>query len=301
MIQDRLYGITIYLLNHERVSASTLAKEFEVSLRTIQRDVDRLCIAGIPIVAYSGVDGGYEIDACYKLKNQRINDQEYGWIYVALQALCSAFKEKEVDALLRKYETLPGVIQPIEMDLQVMKEHTCVMSCMKQILMAVENRKRLRLDYVNQKQEQHSILIDPIGCQYRWYHWYLIGYDHERNTYRMYKLIRIQKMQEEGWFMKQHPSLSAVTADMKQEKQSMMHIVLQCDAVIKAGVREYLQGTISQETADSFLLTMEVPASEHFWFANVLAFADHIKVIEPLALQQRVQHHCERILKQMKS
>ena len=58
---DRLLGITIYLLNHEKTSASTLAKRFEVSVRTIQRDIEALCMAGIPVAASMGADGGYEI------------------------------------------------------------------------------------------------------------------------------------------------------------------------------------------------------------------------------------------------
>ncbi len=56
---ERLYAITVYLLNHGRTSASELAKHFEVSLRTIQRDMDSLCLAGIPVVSIAGAAGGY--------------------------------------------------------------------------------------------------------------------------------------------------------------------------------------------------------------------------------------------------
>ena len=58
---DRLLGITIYLLNHNRTTAQRLADRFEVSVRTIIRDIDTLCMAGIPVVSSYGVDGGYEI------------------------------------------------------------------------------------------------------------------------------------------------------------------------------------------------------------------------------------------------
>ena len=58
---DRLLGITIYLLNHNRTTAQRLANRFEVSVRTIIRDIDTLCMAGIPVVSSYGVDGGYEI------------------------------------------------------------------------------------------------------------------------------------------------------------------------------------------------------------------------------------------------
>ncbi len=63
---ERLYAITVYLLNHGRTSASELAKHFEVSLRTIQRDIDSLCLSGIPVVSVNGAAGGYEISESLK-------------------------------------------------------------------------------------------------------------------------------------------------------------------------------------------------------------------------------------------
>lgn len=56
---ERLYAITLYLLNHGRTSAKELAKYFEVSIRTIQRDIDSLCISGIPIIAINGGTGSF--------------------------------------------------------------------------------------------------------------------------------------------------------------------------------------------------------------------------------------------------
>lgn len=68
MKTDRLYALTLYLLNHGKSSASELAKHFEVSVRTIQRDIDALCQAGIPICAFTGTNGGYEILSDFKSK-----------------------------------------------------------------------------------------------------------------------------------------------------------------------------------------------------------------------------------------
>ena len=56
---DRLMGIVIYLLNHGRTSAQSLSEEFEVSPRTIVRDLEALDRAGIPIQSFYGVEGGY--------------------------------------------------------------------------------------------------------------------------------------------------------------------------------------------------------------------------------------------------
>ena len=68
---DRILGIIIYLLNHDRVSAKTLAEKYHVSVRTIQRDMVNIASSGIPIYSDSGKNGGYSILPTYKLKNNK--------------------------------------------------------------------------------------------------------------------------------------------------------------------------------------------------------------------------------------
>ena len=89
---DRLLGITIFLLNNKKVSAKVLANKFEVSLRTIQRDLDTLCKAGIPVVYFFGVDGGYEILDCFNMDKQIVGNNDYSNIISALQGLASAYE-----------------------------------------------------------------------------------------------------------------------------------------------------------------------------------------------------------------
>lgn len=87
---DRLYGITLYLLNHKRASGRCLAETFEVSLRCIQRDMDTLSMAGVPIIAYSGVNGGYELQEGYKLPTAMVTDHDHAIIAASLKSMESA-------------------------------------------------------------------------------------------------------------------------------------------------------------------------------------------------------------------
>ena len=77
---ERLYAIMVYLLNHGRTSANELAKHFEVSVRTIQRDIDSLCLSGIPIVSVAGAAGGYEISEQFKLDKHLATSNDYSYI-----------------------------------------------------------------------------------------------------------------------------------------------------------------------------------------------------------------------------
>ena len=77
MKTERLYAITLYLLNHGRTSAAELADYFEVSTRTIQRDIDSLCLAGIPVIATAGAMGGYELSDRYQLDKNFATPKDY--------------------------------------------------------------------------------------------------------------------------------------------------------------------------------------------------------------------------------
>ena len=91
---DRLISIILYLLNHGRTSAQKLAEEFEVSPRTIVRDLESLDQAGIPIQSFCGVDGGYQIMDSFVLEKQVATSHKYDWIVTALRGMASAYARK---------------------------------------------------------------------------------------------------------------------------------------------------------------------------------------------------------------
>ena len=99
---ERLYAITVYLLNHGRTSANELAKHFEVSVRTIQRDIDSLCFSGIPIVSVAGAAGGYEISEQFKLDKHLATSNDYSYILTALKGLVSATNDANAKNTLEK-------------------------------------------------------------------------------------------------------------------------------------------------------------------------------------------------------
>lgn len=103
---DRLYAIMIYLLNHGKTSASELAQHFEVSIRTIQRDIDALCLAGIPIAASTGVSGGYELTDTFRMERHTATKDDYAYILTALRGLATATNNQKVSATLEKITSL---------------------------------------------------------------------------------------------------------------------------------------------------------------------------------------------------
>src|SRR5690606_20279388 len=95
-------AIVMLLLNRRRVSARELSDRFEVSLRTIYRDVETLCQAGIPVISHAGQTGGYEIMERYRLERQFLSMDELQSIVIALRGVQGPMGERHIGGLLDK-------------------------------------------------------------------------------------------------------------------------------------------------------------------------------------------------------
>ena len=181
MRTDRLYAITVYLMNHGKTSAGELARRFEVSVRTIQRDMDSLCAAGIPIAATAGINGGYELAERFTLNNQIISRQDYSYILTALNGLATATGDRGISDIYEKIspaadENQTGII----LDFSVLQEGNSRFLPLLQT--AVSERKAVRFRYTNSKNETKIHTVEPIAVIYRWYAWYLLAYSKRRTT-----------------------------------------------------------------------------------------------------------------------
>ena len=165
---ERLYAITVYLLNHGRTSASELAKYFEVSLRTIQRDIDSLCLAGIPIISAAGAAGGYEISDRFKIDQEFATSDDYSYILTALQGLISATDNQKAKHTLEK---IVHVSNPndngIILDFSVLREGDQITLQMLQT--AVIEKRTVAFKYTNNNNETRIHSVEPIAVIYRWY------------------------------------------------------------------------------------------------------------------------------------
>ena len=138
---DRLLGIVVYLLNHGRTSAQKLAEEFEVSSRTIVRDLESLDQAGIPIQSFYGAEGGYQIMDSFVLEKQVALNHEYGWIVTALEGMASAYTSKSLRQALAKVQSMYSARDTtISVDLSVASEDERIKEQLKLIENAIEEK-----------------------------------------------------------------------------------------------------------------------------------------------------------------
>lgn len=292
---DRLISIIVYLLNHGRTSAQKLAQEFEVSSRTIMRDLESLDQAGIPIQSFYGVEGGYQIMDSFVLDKQAATSHEYDWIVTALEGMASAYASKGLKQALEKVQSISQTRDTaVSVDLSVASEDDKINKQLRLLENAIEEKRAVRFSYTNSHDEVKDIQVEPVCLQYKWYNWYLIGYYEKYQDYCMFKLVRMDNLQAtEIKFTKSH-HLSDIK--MKDSNQDIVDVRLYGKAVIKAKCREYLNGQITQEFENGdFEFSFSAPKHETFWYGVILSFGNKARIIEPQEIKDRIIKTCREI------
>ena len=298
MRADRLYAITVYLMNHGKTSAGELAHRFEVSVRTIQRDMDSLCAAGIPIAAMTGINGGYELAERFTLNNQIISRQDYSHILTALNGLATATGDRGISDIYEKISTAADKNQTgIILDFSVLQEGNSRFLPLLQT--AVSERKAVRFRYTNSRNEARIHTVEPIAVIYRWYAWYLLAYSTEKEDYRTYKLLRMENLETTDLdFTREHACPEKVLAEHDRNNTfTQTTVTVKCDPDYVMKTAEYLNGRVTKYLDDKkALMELSVVESEQLWIGTLLSLGDHVEIISPEHIKQRVLDCAEKII-----
>jgi predicted DNA-binding transcriptional regulator YafY len=297
---DRLLGITIYLLNHGRTKASVLAEHFEVSTRTIMRDMDTLCLAGIPVSSNFGTDGGFEIMETFEMQRQVAGEIDYSFVVSALQGLASAYHDKELEATLEKMECLSSPHKSsMILDLSVVHENRDTNELLYLLNQWTQKKVRISFAYTNARDEKNQVVVEPVCTIYRWYHWYLIGYSLKHQEYRMYKVARMDHLKTTGEENGRNHNIKEVKEFLERGENQRKRIKarLLCRDRLRSKCREYLGASITKEyDTGEFECEIFVPEDETFWYGVLLSFGGDVRVLEPKTLMERIQKDCVDIL-----
>lgn len=294
---ERLYAIMLYLLNHGKTPASELADYFEVSLRTIQRDMDSLNLAGIPIISTAGKAGGYEISDRYRLNGQFATSDDYSCISTALLGLISATDDPKAKYALEKIsQKTDSSGNGIILDFSVLREGD---SAMIQALQTAVLRKRVaEFTYTNNNNVTRVHSVEPIAVIYRWYAWYLLAYSGAKKDYRMYKLLRMSDLKiTKKPFSAEHEAAEVILNRTEgRDSRQYTRILARCRSDVKTRLAEYLKGTVQSELPDGdFLMELTVVENEQLWLGHLLSLGDSVEILSPEHVRRRVMEAAEKI------
>ena len=190
MQMNRLFQIVYYLLENGKSTAPELAERFEVSTRTIYRDLDTISAAGIPIYAIPGKGGGISLLENYVLDKSLFSEKEQEQILMALQGIASTEGEN-ADELLSKLSALFQIkwTDWIEVDFSNWNKNKAD-QVFSEIKKAIFDRRMITFSYFGSDGQHLSRSVKPLKLIFKSNDWYLYGFCLLRNDYRFFKLTR---------------------------------------------------------------------------------------------------------------
>ena len=205
---DRLIGILSILLQRDSITAPELAERFEVSRRTINRDVEALCQAGIPIVTRQGAGGGISIMEGYRMDRTVLSTADMRAILAGLQSLDSVSDTKRYAQLMEKLSAGTSDVvsagQSFLIDLSSWYKDSLAPK-IQLIHGAIEAALVIGFDYLSPGGETRRE-IEPYYLVFHWSNWYVWGWCGSRGDYRLFKLNRMDKLHLTGAGFEKRPT-----------------------------------------------------------------------------------------------
>ena len=280
MEQSRLFKIVYHLLEKGKSTAPELAKKFEVSIRTIYRDLDTISAAGVPIYATQGRGGGIFIMSDFVLNKSLLSEQEKEQILMALQGI-SATEYNQTDELLIK---LGGLFQSkvtnwIEVDFSEWYKNTPNYNVFNLIKNAIFNQNMITFSYFAQEGNYSNRTVEPIKLIFKNKDWYLYGFCLLRNDFRFFKLTRIKDLEiSSDTFRRAVENIPKVETVIKNK--NFIHAKLKFSPKVAFRVYDEFTDDVSKDNQGNLYVNIDLPDNETL-FSYILSFGDNIEILEP--------------------
>ena len=293
---DRMLGILNILLQNDRVTAPYLAEKFEVNRRTIGRDIDALCQAGIPIVTHQGTGGGISIAEGFKLDKSILTTEELSGIIAAIKGIGSVSEQAKIERVLDKLGANANAVismhEPIVIDLASYYKGYLTEK-IKFIKEAILTARLIEFDYYYDKGESRRC-IEPYIVIFQWTSWYVFGFCTERQDWRMFKLNRL-------WNLTQSDELF-VFREIPSEKRNFnnhftddIKLVALFDKSAKYQLIESYGFDCFHEADEGLYFEFDF-TNRNYLISWLLSFGDKVKVLEPLSIAEEIQTYAKNIL-----
>lgn len=286
---DRLIGILSILLQTDIVTAPYLAEHFEVSRRTINRDIEDLCKAGIPIVTRQGINGGISIMEDYKIDKTLVNYTEMQDILAGLRSLDSVNGTNRYGKLMEKLSAGSSDFmvgnQSVLIDLSSWYKDSLAPK-IELIRTAIETGRELEFTYYSPKGESLRS-IEPYYLIFWWSSWYVWGWCRRREDFRLFKLNRMEKMRlSEQFFVKR----KAPMPDLSNERIFPGGIKVKAlfEPECKWRLIEEFGMDCFQEMEDGRLLFQADYTDVENLLSWLLTFGDKVVLLEPLEVREKI-------------
>jgi predicted DNA-binding transcriptional regulator YafY len=294
------------LLSRKRLSGQELAERFEVSLRTIYRDLETINSAGVPVVSYAGADGGYELMENYHIDRQMVTLDELKSIVMALRGMQSTLNDRDMDNLLIKVSALVSKSEQsrsevegetLIYDVNPRRSGAAEKATLSELRLAARNRNVVHFSYTNAEGIGADRSVEPVGLALKGFAWYLYAYCRLRHDYRTFRLTRIKALRIEKEVF-QHRGVRLEELDARwasREYGEFEPVILHFRSSAQVRVEEYFDTEQISELKDGSIM-VKANHPENAWFISfLLSFGDDVKVLEPKQLADHIMQQAKRI------
>lgn len=290
----RLLGILAVLLRGQKVTAPDLARRFEVSRRTISRDIDALCMAGFPIVAEQGRGGGFSLAPGYRFDRQALTREEHMALTAALSGLESVSAPDSSVAALREKLALSEQTGQLLIDLSSQFYRDSLTEKIALLQEAIAEKKLVSFRYYSEKGETDR-QVEPYYITFQWSSWYLFARCLARQDFRMFKLTRLWSLRmEDEVFSPAEVPPERLDFDREWAKNYLLCALFDPSEKYRL-VEEYGPDCYSVEPDGRLKLTVDFTyySSMLSW---VLSFGGKAEVLSPPELREDIRRQGETFL-----
>ena len=305
---DRLLSIIVYLLNRDLVSARELAERYDVSMRTIQRDLETIDLAGIPILSVQGPRGGYGIMDTYKMDRQFVTVDDLFYIITSLSSIGTSLSNQKIESTIEKMKSLLPARddemfddrhRKLFVDFSMLGGSSRDHEVLKLIEKAVDQDLLLKIHYTNTKLESMVRIVEPMTIAFKWRSWYLFAFCREKQDYRLFRLSRIRDPEIiPKQFRRREKSIDQFLEDSGGWiSGKTVDLVLAFDRNMRPLVEEFFGGSDAIQEEDGRLIVHTSMPEDGWVYGLILSYGSMVEVLSPVRIRSIIHDIASKIQK----
>lgn len=301
---DRLISIIMILLNKNRIGAEELANMFSVSKRTIYRDIDAISLAGIPVCAISGVNGGFEIMENYKVENKVFSANDLSAILTGLSGLSDIMKGDELTNALAKVKSFIPADRAKEIELKSNQLHIdlnpwtgnrTVTAHIKIIKTALQKQKVITFKYIALHCEASaSRTVEPYQLVLKNSRWYMYAFCKMRNDFRLFKLSRMTDLEICTETVEPRPHSMPILDITDIAEAMQIKITLNIEKTIMDRILDFCPLEDFTDCGDFYCVNFSFIPNDYY-YDMLLSFGDKCECLKPPEVRAELQKRIQKL------
>ena len=295
MKDNRLFRILYYILEKEKVTANELADKFEVSVRTIYRDIDSISSVGVPIFTTQGKGGGIKIDNEFILNKSLFDANEKEQIIAALQGLEKTNKVYKSE-LITKLSALFKIKNSnwIEIDFTSWGSNNTYQDLFNALKTTIINKNIISFSYNSSKGEKINRKVKPIRLLFKEQDWYLYGFCLLRNDFRYFKLSRMKDL--EVLAMNYEDNFENMVLKREIKHEDIVNIKLKFNKSVEFRVYDEFNEAIVEDEKGNLYVEIKIP-NNYKLYNYIFSFGSNVEILEPKEIRNQFKNIIDELAK----